>query len=375
MASTKSLDDAPPPETIEVSLFGPGYGESCLIHLGWNDWMIVDSCRDQRSGVNPVLDYLDRIGVDPVNSVKLIAASHAHDDHIAGLSQIVERCENAAFICSGALVKDQFFALLEFDEALAGMTRHSAYSEFRKINDILQSRASARGRWPAYQWAVADRPMYRRSADDARFEVQVTSLSPSDEAITRSVAYFASLSPVEGQQPKRIATVDPNTLTCAIWVDTGPTSILLGGDLECGPGAGCGWNAVLSSPFRPNRSASVFKVPHHGSSNAHHPEVWANMLTKEPLALLTPYRLGRYRLPTEDDRRRICAITDTAYITSRLKAPSQSTRVRKASAQLAGTARNVRQEGLAGHVRARLAGDYTHWSVELAFPARHLCRD
>jgi metal-dependent hydrolase (beta-lactamase superfamily II) len=137
LASTKSLNDPPSSETIEVSLFGPGYGESCLIHIGWNDWLVIDSCKDQRSGVNPVLDYLGRIGANPADCVKLIVASHAHDDHIAGLSQIVEQCESAAFVCSAALTKKQFFALLEFDQAIQAMTRHSAYAEFRKINEIL----------------------------------------------------------------------------------------------------------------------------------------------------------------------------------------------------------------------------------------------
>ena len=182
------------------------------------------------------------------------------------------------------------------------------------------------------------------------------------------------MAPVEGQQPKRVAVADPNTLTCVIWLEAGPARILLGGDLELGPGAGCGWNAVLSSPFRPAAEASVFKVPHHGSSNAHHPEVWENMLTKEPLALLTPYRLGRHELPTPTDRQRICGITDAAYITSGLKSPSQTAQAKKVAAQLSGTARNVQQEGKAGHIRARLVPGSSNWNVDLAHPARHLCK-
>lgn len=374
MASAKSLDDAPPPETVEVSIFGPGYGESCLVHVGWNEWLVIDSCKDQRSGANPVLEYLERMGLDPASCVKLIVASHAHDDHIAGLSRVVERCENAQFVCSVALTEVQFFALLEFDQALAHVTRQSAYSEFRKINELLQARASGRGQWPAYNWALADRPLYRRPSNGKVFEAQVISLSPSNEAVTRSLAYFASQRPVAGQQPRRVAVADPNTLTCALWVEAGPARILLGGDLERGPGEGCGWNAIIGSPLRPNQMASVYKIPHHGSSNAHHPEVWTKMLVKDPVALLTPYRRGRYQLPTTDDSRRICGLTDKAYITSGPRIPSQPQRVKKVAAQLSGTAQNVQQEGKAGHIRARLANGSSSWNVELAPPAQRLCK-
>lgn len=373
MASRTTLDDPPSPESVELSLFGPGYGESCLIHLGWNDWLIVDSCRDQRSRVNPVLQYLDRIGVNPAEAVKLVVASHAHDDHIAGLSEIVERCESSGFVCPVALTDDQFFALLEADEELSPVTRHSSYAEFRKITDILERRATSRSRWPAYQWAVADRPLYRRPRADDRLEARVTALSPSDEAVTRTLTHFASLVPFDGQQPRRIATTDPNTLTCALWVEIGDTRILLGGDLERGPGAGCGWNAVINSTFRPSQMASAFKVPHHGSANAHHTEVWEKMLTEKPLAIMTPWRRGKREIPTMSDRRRICDITDDAYITAGPKIPNQPAQVKRIAAQLSTTARNVQQMGMAGHIRARLIGGSSRWTVDLARQAQHLC--
>jgi len=37
-------------DEIEVSVFGPGYGESILVHLGAGKWVIVDSCRDNKTG-------------------------------------------------------------------------------------------------------------------------------------------------------------------------------------------------------------------------------------------------------------------------------------------------------------------------------------
>ena len=75
-----------PPQAneIEVSLFGPGYGECVLLHLGFSDWVIVDSCLNKDKSP-PVLEYLRALGQDPAQVVKLVVATHWHDDHIGGL--------------------------------------------------------------------------------------------------------------------------------------------------------------------------------------------------------------------------------------------------------------------------------------------------
>jgi glyoxylase-like metal-dependent hydrolase (beta-lactamase superfamily II) len=109
------LTDAPVPEEIEVSIFGPGKGESVLVHLGSNDWIIVDSCINRRTRGLPALDYLDRIGVDASSHVRLVVATHAHDDHFAGISEMLERCDAADFVCQTALVSEQFLALVEME--------------------------------------------------------------------------------------------------------------------------------------------------------------------------------------------------------------------------------------------------------------------
>jgi Metallo-beta-lactamase superfamily len=373
LASKKPLSDPPESDTIELSLFGPGRGESCLVHLGWNDWIIVDSCVDQRSGVIPALAYLERLGVEPRDCVKLVVASHAHDDHIAGIAEVINVCEQARFVCSVALTKEEFFALLEADEELAGVMRQSTYAEYWRINDTLQARAAGTRGQPAYQWAVADRPIYKRPADAVKREAVITALSPSDEAITRSLRAFAKLIPASGDQRCKLATRDPNTLALALWVQVGETSLLLGADLLKGPGANCGWNAVLSSSFRPTSRASAFKVPHHGAPNAHHPDVWTKMLTGNPVAILTPYRAGRTPRPSSDDRRRIVTLTDKAYISASPDRPSQPAAVRSTAARLSSVARNVREPyGTAGHVRARLLNGRTNWKIELVQPAQPL---
>jgi hypothetical protein len=61
--------NAPAPHEIEISLFGPGFGESIVVHAGNDHWIIVDSCIDADSGRPAALAYLDSIKVDVSSAV------------------------------------------------------------------------------------------------------------------------------------------------------------------------------------------------------------------------------------------------------------------------------------------------------------------
>jgi hypothetical protein len=56
---------SPAGDEIEINVFGPGYGECCLVHRGGSKWIIIDSCVDVDTGRPAALTYLDNIGVDP----------------------------------------------------------------------------------------------------------------------------------------------------------------------------------------------------------------------------------------------------------------------------------------------------------------------
>lgn len=112
-----SLKTSPPRNNeLELSLFGPGVGESAVIHLGNGRWMIVDSCRSGKEGCPAALEYLERIGVNIEHDVRLIVATHWHDDHIRGLATLVKRATNAEFICSAALRCEEFLMLVGADK-------------------------------------------------------------------------------------------------------------------------------------------------------------------------------------------------------------------------------------------------------------------
>lgn len=92
--------NGPSSDEIEVCLFGPGFGEAVAVHLGDGNWLLVDSCLDPEEKLPAVEVYLKRIGVSDAG-VRVIVASHWHDDHVRGLSRLVAAYPGAELQISG----------------------------------------------------------------------------------------------------------------------------------------------------------------------------------------------------------------------------------------------------------------------------------
>src|SRR4051794_11233398 len=94
--------DAPDHGELEVSIFGRGVGECVVIHVGSNEWMVVDSFHTE-SDLPVALEYFETIGVDPRSAVRLIIATHWHTDHFRGLAKLARRCRRARLVSSAVL--------------------------------------------------------------------------------------------------------------------------------------------------------------------------------------------------------------------------------------------------------------------------------
>jgi beta-lactamase superfamily II metal-dependent hydrolase len=360
------LTDPPALDQVEVSIFGPGKGESIVVHLGDNRWIVVDSCVDQRTKRIAALSYLEGIGVDASEAVLLVVATHAHDDHFAGIAEVLRTCETATFVCSEALTRDEFFALTRADAQSQAGLRVRAFSEYQKIFEIIKSRSSPGPDFRPLKRAIELRPLL--SIDNNT--VRVMALSPSDEAVTRSLTALSSAFPSPGS-PRKLINIDPNELAVALWIEVPDKAILLGADLLTGP-AGCGWLAVLRA-FVPDARATVFKVSHHGSDTGHHDDIWTKLLDPSPIALLAPFRAGKKPLPSSEDRARILSFTSEAFITASPRRPAASRATRKETVALGPLARNVRDVwGNVGQVRARSHIGDVRWDVEISAPGQRL---
>ncbi len=361
-------------DEIEVSLFGPGFGESAAIHIGGGDWIIVDTLIDEYSSTLIPLEYLQSIGVDTATQVKLVVGTHFDADHVMGLSATVAACISASFVTSLVLNERQVLRLIrsnsrdpEVDDRFAG--------EYAETLSVLQQRAqTGTPTVPPITWAAPNTTLFQRPSSGACPRARVTSLAPSHASVTMTLQALGNVIPVEGFDRKPTPFRVPNHSSVVVWVEVGDVALLLGSDLEETGHSGTGWTAICDSGARPEGRAEIFKVPHHGSSNGHHERVWSELLVDEPVAVLTAWRLGAHSLPTATDMERICEHAADAYLTSPPAAPRSLKRNPAVEKTMKESVIRINAlAGRLGHVRLRRHANGTSpWAVELQTPADRL---
>jgi glyoxylase-like metal-dependent hydrolase (beta-lactamase superfamily II) len=80
---------APDGDEIEITIFGRGVGECCVLHVGMNRWVVIDTFNHTEKLVDPVTRaktvvpvarwYLDALGVDQ-DRIETIVITHFHRD-------------------------------------------------------------------------------------------------------------------------------------------------------------------------------------------------------------------------------------------------------------------------------------------------------
>lgn len=352
-------DSSPPrSDEIEISVFGPGYGESVLVHVGNGRWIVVDSCIDGASRRPKALQYLEKLGVDPKVAIPIVIATHWHDDHIRGMHQLFMAASSAYFVCSPVLTRNEFLALGDLYTSEVSHTPRGPRELYRCITDAAL-RAELRGH-QILKLATADKTLWASELGGGfpAIIVSLTALSPSDEMGRRSLEFMArALAAVKrGAKEDRLIESSPNDVAIAMRLDIEGRSILLGSDLEEEGNPLVGWSAVLDGVSSRARKSSAFKVAHHGSKSGHHDAVWTDLLEHDALSFLTPFRWGKHRIPTSSDCARVLALTKQAFISAhpgRSDNPRRRT-ARKAEDLINRTARNRRHAvGPVGHIRWR----------------------
>jgi hypothetical protein len=308
----------PRPDQIEICIFGPNYGECIVAHLGNGNWIVVDSCIHGDTKEPVALVYLRAIGIDPATAIKAIIATHWHDDHYRGFSELLSAAPAAHVWIASALTDPEF---LQF---VSRMAKNKTTVAGNKLSEFSKTIADIRRRHEAglltFGFASAKTSVYRIGAglSGHGFPCEMLALSPSHGDVLNFMTRIVAEMP-RGRQTKRtVPSPQPNHLSIATMISVGPTSVLLGADVENSGTTIAGWEAILGahqhSPL--TAGATVYKIPHHGSQNAHNAEVWRQLLKPNPLAALTPWRKGRGRLPTREGIAEIVSCTPFSFATA-----------------------------------------------------------
>ncbi len=376
----------PQPDEIEISLFGPGYGEAIAVHLGNSRWVLVDSCIEPETRMPASLQYLRRLGVDVEIDVRMIVISHWHDDHVRGIGEVVRSCHSATVVISDALRTNEFEALMgKF--RLFSTSGESGLEEFGEVLNVLEERKQKGVRFGLPERAKSNQLLRREYivVCDTSVLSEIWSLSPSSNEVTKSNLAFAGIMPPVNWGEKRIATPSPNHTSVVIWCHIGDHFLLLGADLEQVADPTMGWTAILNESNVLNRDPTgalirtcpVFKVSHHGAQSGHEQRVWDEVLIEQPWAILTSYNRGGQFLPNSSDISRMIGLTSRGYITAPPRSRRPKFRQRVVDDFLAELTKDVHEVNPGwGHVRLRCAipAPPDSWSIELFGTASSLSR-
>lgn len=349
------IDYGTPPAAneIEVTIFGPGYGEAIAIHLGDGAWLLIDSCLNPNTKKPASEEYLDNIGVN-TNQVETIVASHWHDDHVRGISKLATKYANADFIISAVFNDREAITFLTAygDSVAPGLTGGA-----KELFSVLDTRDSI-------TFAL------HRTVITEKNNAIVTALSPVHSAFAQSIAHFAHYLPKKGGSINHAPALTPNYEAIALHIDLDGDAILLGSDLE--EHSKHGWTAVIGDKWSGSREpASAYKIAHHGSKTGDCPNLWETLLQPNPVASMTPWTLGGNRLPTDIDQRRIKKNTSNAFISS--GASSRPQMGNDQLKRLGDMAKNIKlADSGFGVIRHRKQQGSTSWNTDLFGAAQKL---
>jgi hypothetical protein len=344
---------------------GPGFGESIVVHIGDNEWLIVDSCRERDEVIPAPVKYLKSIGVEVATAVKFVVATHWDQDHITGMADVIKECISAKFLAAKVFHKEEFQHFIE---------RQGIGTYDRGVKDIRGAFEALRGTGRSVVGAAPGKLVMKREigVQGASLNFEMMSLSPSDKEFDLFLQELADEMPARFSPLKAAVARTPNLSSVVLGLKWDGCSALLGADMETRTEPDRGWNAVIDECNTVLFSGVEFvKLPHHGSSTAHHEGMWSQILRPSPVGVIAPYGKGRSdaRPPKTADIQRIKSKTSRLLVT----APHVST---KTPARDPAVTRGFRERDIQttslrrvmGIVRLRKDGA-SPWNIEMFGPA------
>ncbi|MBU2490643.1 MAG: hypothetical protein KKA60_14745 [Proteobacteria bacterium] len=302
----------PDPDIIELCFFGPGIGESIVLHLPGMGWAIIDSCSSTVKGkiINLPLAYLTSLykGVSPP-PIAFLLLTHPHEDHYRHMDLIINdypgKIERICYP-DGKSIRE----LKEYLARARGGANEDQLPGLMAVFDAM------RGAW--------DRGVDRRCVSEfcdifsknnvtlstgEKISLKVSAIAPSAENIEAYFEILAKAWPQEGKKFIRLQERDINLISIALIINIGKMSIILGGDVETSNTKLIGWKCLLSKNECPDLSANIVKVAHHGSINAFCDASWGQHIkNKETVAIITPFdRSGLPNEATLEELKKICS--------------------------------------------------------------------
>lgn len=298
----------PEHDELEITTLGAGSsnGESIVIHLLDDKWIIVDSCKIGDE-VLP-LSYLESIEV-PYEKVTKVICTHWHFDHVRGMPEILSVCKNAEF-CIAPVSDFNGYLNIVLKEAGYDPMGATVWNILNNCLDVLEATGKREIRLLTHNERVF-RPCEG---------VEMFVVGPSSEMIKR---FHAALIKIDVHKPdkKDITYLEENLCSMAFSVHFKGQKVLLGGDMETGRSKtekynyhicdvncpqhdSCGWCEAIGNDriFSDEKPYHLVNLPHHSSASAYCPKMWKDgFIEGGPIATTTIFNNSESEnLPTRE---------------------------------------------------------------------------
>ena len=348
---------APADDEVEITLIGgtTGYGESVLVHVGAGKWVIIDSCVNAVTCECSPLAYLrDFYGEDVGEHICYVICSHWHDDHIKGLSEIVDNCTSKtkfAVSCSDDRQKWVYEMLSDYNYEGRSTKLKELTNTYKKanekgieilklkqnervfnengvegfalspsesvINELNQEVAEAMHRYHK----VVNQLLKLKTINAAEIVDAMTLQDETFKAFERIVEEDIEEDSLEEDATnllnyRDIKKVNPNDRCVALLVSFNQHHVILGADLENKDGMS-GWIAVADSVSMKGVKSGLFKIPHHGSETGYNEYFLRGHVKTDAVMKLTAWTKGELVDPKEEMLRAYYDHSRNLYITSK----------------------------------------------------------
>jgi ribonuclease BN (tRNA processing enzyme) len=288
------LDKIKPNENeLEITLLGAGSnaGESIVVHLASNQWMVIDSCKSE--GEVLPLYYLKHKDIN-LENVAFVICTHWHKDHVRGLSEVIKECTKAKLVLPAFFSDNKHvFRAMVWDS----VTKQSVVaSELHKCWQIIDERTG-----PLREAAYLGPRDELKTVEKDGIKVVVRSFSPSDHMkkvydILLAKSTFEEMANADFEANMCSSVIDITT-------DNARLSVLLGADIEANRAHendfGCkgtcndcfemGWCNIIveNEKLKERTKYNYIKAAHHSSVNGYCPELMDTKVDKENTIITT----------------------------------------------------------------------------------------
>lgn len=350
---------APAANEAEVTLIGgtAGFGETVIIHIGNGIWVVVDSCTNPLNGECVALSYFTDIEVKVEEQLRYVVCTHWHEDHIMGLSKLIEACSGQTVLAMSCADDREKFVYEMMEKCnYTGNSRkltelrdsiNKANKKGIKIKRVQQdqmifnkngtecfalSPSSSEIDKFSRELACAQEKYHKAMGQVAKLKqlgvAAIEEAAAIEEDIFRAFADLItekldedskSLEEVDDLlKYKDAKRVETNNRCVAMLLKIKGHNVVLGADLEhdAKKSPDGGWQSVSDSECMEDVEANLYKIPHHGSETGYYEYFLHKHIKPDAVSKLTSWIIGAKVLPKAEMLRKYYNHSKNLYVTT-----------------------------------------------------------